>query len=113
MPEYIEQYWVLYAFGLVTSLLAFVVKHLYNTVKKQQEREQVREEGIKALLHDRIYQVGNFYLTRGYCTIEDRDNLECMFRPYVGLGGNGTGQDIYDRCRKLPYGPEKGESMDE
>lgn len=27
----------------------------------------------------------------------DRDNLEYMFKPYKALGGNGTGEELYNR----------------
>ena len=56
-----------------------------------------------ALLHDRLYQACQFYLKRGFCTLEDRDNLEYMFKPYKALGGNGTGEELYNRCLALPY----------
>ena len=63
------------------------------------ERLTHMEEGIKG----NSDQACTFYLKRKYCTVEDRDNLEYMFRPYKALGGNGTGEELYNRCLALPY----------
>ena len=38
-----------------------------------------------------------------------QDNLEYMFRPYKALGGNGTGEELYNRCLALPYEPAEQE----
>ena len=64
---------------------------------------------VLALLHDRLYQACQFYISRGYCTVGDRDNLEYMFKPYKALGGNGTGEELYNRCLALEYGPAERE----
>ena len=42
-------------------------------------------------------------------TVDDRDNLEYMFKPYKTLGGNGTGEELYNRCLALPYESDKKE----
>ncbi|MFR5731243.1 MAG: hypothetical protein ACLUD2_04050 [Clostridium sp.] len=60
--------------------------------------------------HDRLYQACQFYISRGYCTVGDRDNLEWSeFKPYKALGGNGTGEELYNRCLALEYGPAERE----
>ena len=60
-----------------------------------------------ALLHDRIYQACSFFIARGYCTPEDRSNLEYLYKPYKALGGNGTGESLYNKCLELPLTAEK------
>ena len=75
----------------------------------ERARTNAINAGVLALLHDRLYQACTFYLKRKYCTLEDRDNLEYMFRPYKALGGNGTGEDLYNRCLALPYEPAEQE----
>ena len=72
----------------------------------QRSKTQAINEGVLALLHDRLYQACQYYIKLGHCPIDGRDNLEYMFRPYKALGGNGTGEELYNRCLALPYEPE-------
>ena len=81
-------------------------------IKKEQVKTQAINAAVLALLHDRLYQACQFYLKRGYCTVGDRDNLEYMFRPYKALGGNGTGEELYNRCLALTYEPEESEDRE-
>ena len=39
--------------------------------------------------------------------MEDRSNLEYLYKPYKALGGNGTGESLYQRCLALPFEEEK------
>ena len=91
---------------VITGALAWLARK----VQKWKQEQDLVKQGVLAILHDRLYQACQFYLKRGYCTIDDRDNLEYMFRPYKALGGNGTGEELYNRCLALPYGPESGET---
>ena len=81
------------------------------TVLKKSEYE-VLKEGILALLHDRLYQACSFFIEKGYCSLEDRANLEYLYKPYKALGGNGTGEHLYRKCLELPF-KQKDESQDE
>lgn len=103
MWDFIVKYWVQEVMAAITAAIAFSLKKIY-TWKNEQE---LVKQGVLAILHDRLYQACQFYLKRGYCAIEDRDNLEYMFRPYKALGGNGTGEDLYNRCLALPYELER------
>lgn len=113
MEDFIIKYWVQEAFALITAgagLACTAVcrsrkKRLEKQSKQKQEQELLRQ-GVIALLHDRLYQVCKTFIRRGYCSVDDRDNLEYMFKPYKALGGNGTGEELYNRCLALPYGPE-------
>lgn len=103
MGEQIVKYWVQEVLALMSAALGWLARKVH---KWKLEQDLVKQ-GVLAILHDRLYQACQFYLQRGYCTIDDRDNMEYMFRPYKALGGNGTGEDLYNRCLALPYGPEK------
>lgn len=105
MRDFIVRYWVQEVMAAITAAMAFLLKRVY-AWKNEQE---LVKQGVLAILHDRLYQACQFYLKRGYCTLEDRDNLDYMFRPYKALGGNGTGEELYNRCLALPYEPESEE----
>ena len=100
ITQYIAAHWVAWLFA---AILATAYHRLAGRLKKEQIKTQAINAAVLALLHDRIYQACTFYLKRKYCTVEDRDNLEYMFRPYKALGGNGTGEELYNRCLALPY----------
>lgn len=106
LVETIQKYWVQEVMTVITGALAWLARK----VQKWKQEQDLVKQGVLAILHDRLYQACQFHLKRGYCTIEDRDNLEYMFRPYKALGGNGTGEELYNRCLALPYGPESGET---
>ena len=105
--QYVSAHWVSWVFAVISALLGAANRQLYRQMKAQRSKTQAINEGVLALLHDRLYQACQYYIEKGSCSIDDRDNLEYMFRPYKALGGNGTGEELYNRCLALPYGPEK------
>lgn len=100
--ETIEKYWVQEVLATISGAVAWLGRKVH---RWKQEQDLVKQ-GVLAILHDRLYQACQYYLRKGYCSIDDRDNLEYMFRPYRALGGNGTGEELYNRCLALPYEPE-------
>ncbi|WP_273731451.1 hypothetical protein [Leuconostoc mesenteroides] len=63
-----------------------------------------------ATLHSQLYEKGGHYIVRGAITLSELDDLEYTWQAYKGLGGNGTGEKIYQKCRELPisdYVPNK------
>lgn len=60
------------------------------------------EDGVDAILHDRIYQSCHHYLKLGYIDTSGLKNLEYLYKSYHALGGNGTGTELYNRAKALP-----------
>lgn len=58
-----------------------------------------------AMMHDRIYSLARYYIAQGYATIQDLDNMEHIYTAYHNLGGNGTGTELFNRCKALPIKP--------
>jgi len=102
--DWIIKYWVQELFALIIAVLGWCVKKL----RTKKTEYDVLREGILALLHDRLYQACSFFIARGWASLEDRDNLEYLYRPYKALGGNGTGENLYQEVLKLPF---KGEEV--
>lgn len=61
----------------------------------------LRQEASLASLHDRIYSGYEVILKRGYVTMKELNNMEHLWKAYSGLGGNGTGQKMYDRISQM------------
>lgn len=116
MLDFIKQYWLQALFTAVVSALTFAVKNLYKKIKTDREEEKKKREaeskeqeiikqGVLAILHDRLYQGCQFFLKRGSISVPDLDNLEYLYNSYHALGGNGTGTELYTRCKALPIIP--------
>lgn len=98
MTQFIIEYCVELLFGIIAAALGTGYKKLSSKLKEQ----ELMKEGILAILHDRLYQACEHNLTRGYCTIDEIKNLECLYNSYHSLGGNGTGTELYERVQSLP-----------
>lgn len=57
---------------------------------------------VKAMGHDKLYRFCRFYISTNEITIEELENLEHIYKGYATLGGNGTGQELFEKCTKLP-----------
>lgn len=63
---------------------------------------------LRGLAHDRICELGEKYLARGYITKDEYENLhDYLFLPYQALEGNGTAEKIVNDCGKLPMRNEE------
>lgn len=113
MPEWVTKYWLEALFGGILLVLSTSTKLLFSRLKKDQlERQKKAEqesaeqklikEGVLAILHDRLYQACMHYIDANEITAEDLRNLEYLYNGYHNLGGNGTGTELYNRCRCLP-----------
>ena len=105
MLDFAAQYWLQVAFGAISSILAVAVRYLWQTIKKEHDEQRLLREAVLAILHDRLYSLARYYLAQGWLTIQDLDNLEYIYKAYHGLGGNGTGTDLFTRCKALPIRP--------
>ena len=59
-------------------------------------------EAVMAINHDQLYRMGEFYILTNQITVNEMKNLEYLYRGYHALGGNGTGTEIYEKCKELP-----------
>lgn len=83
-----------------------VGKGIYNQVKKSKDKTEERFKNLEfanvALLHDKIYQQCSNFIDSGFISLDDLENLEYLWRGYKNLGGNGTGEILYNKVKDLP-----------
>lgn len=72
-----------------------VVTHLFRQFKGL-------NEAVLAINHDRLYQACTFFILTGQITVDELKNLEYLYKGYHALGGNGTGTELYEKCKDLP-----------
>ncbi len=134
MEMFVQGFGLPVSVGIVLAIIGIVIKKLNDKVdkaKKQQvelnlklaEENQKREkafqelvmnlnEGVLAILHDRLYQACSHYLSPDVNCISPSEmrNLDKMYKAYAKLGGNGQIKEMYERCMELRICFKEGES---
>lgn len=105
MVEFIQRYWLEVFFGCIVSALSLVVRSIWARIQRETEEQKVMKDAALAMMHDRIYSLARYYIAQGYATIQDLDNMEHIYTAYHNLGGNGTGTELFNRCKALPIKP--------
>ncbi len=102
MVQTIMAYWVQWACGLLAAALVTLWRWAAKRLAAQRKDNEALKDGIKAVLHDRLWQAHKHYMDQGWCSLEDKQNVEHLYKPYAALGGNGTGKDAYQDIFDLP-----------
>lgn len=100
MTQFILKYWLECLFSTVLALIGAGLKYVIKKVKQEHEEQQNLKDGVLALLHDRLYQYAEHLLEKETLTAADMENLEYLYQSYAALGGNGTGELLYNACKK-------------
>ena len=97
MEPWVQQIGVPIIVALLTS------SGLWALVSKQADKNNAERKMLVGLAHDRITHLGMAYLTRGYITQDEYENLnDYLYQPYEKMGGNGSAKRIMEEVRKLP-----------
>ena len=92
--------------GVITLVLSWVISKKLNTAdaKAEQAKRETAAiaEGVKALLRDRLLQGYKHYIEKRWADMDDRANMENVWRQYHALGGNGNMNDLRRTFRHLP-----------
>ena len=109
MPDWIVKYWVEWLFGIVVTVLGYLIKKINTRVKQTSSKNDAIELGVQALLRSQMIDDYNHYVEKGYAPIYARENFENVYLQYKNLGGNGVMTDIHEKFRALPTQPQKGD----
>lgn len=66
-----------------------------------ENRMDMTDNAVQAVLHDSLYRQCTSVIYRGSVTISELDNIEHLFKGYSGIGGNGTGEALYNKVKSL------------
>ena len=82
----------------VVSMTTFLIARKDNKDKKKSAERDM----LMGLAHDRIIFLGSQYISRGYITKDEYENLhDYLYKPYQELGGNGTATKIMNEVEQL------------
>ena len=86
---------------IVTATLAS--SGLWTYIMKRNDKKDAKTKMLVGLGHDRIVCLGLKYISRGYITRDEYENLyDYLYVPYAALGGNGSAKHVMDDVNKLP-----------
>ena len=85
---------------IVTSLLAS--SGLWAFLSNRLERNSAEKELIVGIGHIELVFFGMQYIERGWITRDEYESMLELYKPYVKLGGNGSGTKIMHDLEKLP-----------
>lgn len=93
------------ALTIITSVLASggLWAFIQNAVIKHQENRSAVAEGVQCLLRYRIIAICKEQEDLGYCSEDDKTDLEHMYKAYANLGGNDVAHEYYDKVMALPH----------
>lgn len=89
---------------LLPIVLAVLASNgLWALIGKRRDKNDVERNMLVGLAHDRIIHLGMVYVTRGYITQDEYENLnDYLYVPYEKMGGNGSAKRVMEEVRKLP-----------
>ena len=74
-----------------------------NTFQSFREKKSVERQALLGLLHEQLMYKCNYYIKLGFIRPEEFEDLEkYIYTPYRALGGNGTGERIWNEVCRLP-----------
>lgn len=69
---------------------------------KHDDKMDAVVNGLKVLTVDRVRYLGKSYISDREVSLEDKENLEEMYRAYKALGGNGHLETVMAEVERLP-----------
>ena len=102
-------------FWMVIQLI--INSHLEKKKNKSEDLKDIEDRLGKlsdicmGLAYDRIMHVGSTYLSKGYITIDEREDFrKYLWGPYHNAGGNGSGDAMMRQIDQLPVRKGKVET---
>lgn len=67
--------------------------------------KSVERKALLGLLHERLIEKCEEYIKAGKISLQEYEDLrKYIYDPYRDLGGNGTGEDWFNKVKCLPNG---------
>lgn len=73
----------------VCSIVLALMQRRWSKQDKHDERWDALVDANKVLMIDKVRHLGKKYITEGEILLEDKENLNDMYKAYKRLGGNG------------------------
>lgn len=97
----IGEWWLTWLLGLIGAGVLAGFRVLYKRQKESEKRQSAIENGMQAILRDRILTSYYHYHDKGSITLHGMENVEAMYKSYHDLGGNGTMTNLVEAMRSM------------
>ena len=96
--EWIENYGPQLLYWALTGVVGAFAVWVWRKIKAQKVEQDAIEDGVKAILHDRIYQAHHHYIEQGYCSLDDKKNIyTVLMNDWAEMGqGNRRIRKLWD-----------------
>ena len=85
---------------IFTSILAS--SGLWAFINSRLDKNNSERELLVGIGHIELVFFGMQYIERGWITHEEYETMQGLYKPYVKLGGNGSGTKIMKEIEELP-----------
>ena len=88
-----------------TSLLTILVNRINRDKKEKKQRQNdiaLLKDGMKHILLTEIKADNAQYVSKGWCSSEDKEEFTRKYQTYHGLKGNGLGTRLWLEVLDLP-----------
>ena len=88
---------------ITSSGFWLIIQKVIDELFERGKASKVDDMLLIGLAHDRIHTLASSYISRGWLTSDEYENLEkYLYKPYKAMGGNGTGERLMEEVKKLP-----------
>ena len=102
MVEWLFKYWLEVLFGGVLTVLGIIARNLNTKLKKEQERNQAIENGVRDMLRLTILDNYERCKQAGVISVSRKDAIDSAYNSYHALGGNGTITQVHSEIMAMP-----------
>ena len=87
--------------AVTTMVIGFLGGRLRAKVKQDAAEGEAVKNGMRCLLRERIIEICDRCLDRGFVHIHSLESLDDLMEQYKALGGNGTAAKLVEDVKKL------------
>ena len=77
-------------FGIVAALAAASYRRVSKHMRHARRQDKALDDGMRALLRDRIISACDHYFEKGYAPVYARENITSMYEAYTAWAGTGS-----------------------
>lgn len=88
------------ALTILTSILAS--SGLWAFINSRVDKNNSEQELLIGIGHVELVFFGMQYIERGWITRDEYETMQGLYKPYIKLGGNGSGTKIMSEIEQLP-----------
>ena len=102
MLEWLIKYWLEVLFGGVLTALGVIARNLNKKLKKEQQRNEAIENGVRDMLRLTILDNYEKCKSAGVISVARKDAVDSAYRSYHLLGGNGVITQVHKEIMEMP-----------